>query len=259
MKTIGVAYSVIAALAAAAWAATPQERAEKVNESLRKSIAWFFVHQSYNSGHFKTCFLKDLTGKDAELVDYRNRCNCLKASFIAAVNDLDTPFAACVLLRIRREVKRFSKADEEALVEKAISTVRFVDNYQKILFLGKLSKEIESVSSPAGHALARMRTIRLKPFILRPPVTLADAVKSLNRKAAAADFVNEGMGVQFVLKVAGFAEDPPELPKVQVGEYEYGNAGVMLEDAVRTVAESVGYTFKVRPDGVVEIVKEKSP
>ena len=75
-------------------------------------------------------------------------------------------------------------------------------------------------------------------------------------KAAAADLVNEGMGVQFVLKVAGFAEDPPELPKVQVGEYQYGNVGITLEDAVKAIAGLVGYTFKIRSDGVVTIVKE---
>ena len=256
-KMKAIMMSVVALLALAAGAASPQERAKKVNETLSKNIAWFFVRPSYNPGYTKIWPLKALAGKDSELVDYRNRCNCLKAAFIAAVNDLDAPFAACVLVRIRREVKRFSQKDEEALVEKAISSVQFADDYGKSLFEDRLGEEIRQVASPAGYALARMRTIRLAPFILRPPMTLADAVKSLNRKAAAADFVNEGMGVKFVLKVAGFAEDPPELPKVQVGEYEYGNVGVTLEDAVKTIAGSVGYTFKVRSDGVVAVVGGK--
>ena len=32
-------------------------------------------------------------------------------------------------------------------------------------------------------------------------------------------------------------DDVPELPKVQVGEYQYGNVGVTLEAAVRAVAD----------------------
>lgn len=79
-------------------------------------------------------------------------------------------------------------------------------------------------------------------------------MKYLNRKSVAADYVNEGMGVKFVLRHDGFDEDPPELPKIQVGEYEYGNVGVTLEIAVKTVVVSVGYTFKIRPDGVVAII-----
>ena len=244
-------------LAVAAGTATPQERAEKVNETLRKNLARFFVNPGYNPGHTKVWSLKALAGRDSKLVDYRNRCNCLKAAFIAAVADLDAPLAACVLVRIRREVKRFSQADEDALVEKAISTAQFADDYGKSLFEDRLGEEIRRVASPAGYALARMRTIRLEPFILRPPLTLADAVKILNRKAVAADYVNDGMGVQFVLKVAGFAEDPPDLPKVQVGEYQYGNVGVTLEDAVTTIAGSVGYTFKIRSNGVVAVVEKK--
>ena len=255
MKAIMMA--VVAALALAAVAATPQERASKVNEVLRRNLAWFFIHPGYNSENFKTCFLEYLTGRDAEFVDYRNRCNCLRASFIAAVSDRDAPFAACVLLRIRREVKRFSNEDEEALIEKAISAAQFASDEGKNHFQDSLSEEIKRVSSPAGYTLARMRTIRIKPFILRPPVTLAAAVKRLNKMAAAADLVNEGKGVQLVLKVAGFAEDPPDLPKVQVGEYTYGNAGVTLEEAVKTIAGSVGYTFKVRSDGVVAVVGGK--
>ena len=252
MKAIAMA--VVAALALAAGAATTQEMAEKVNEDLRKSVAWFFVHPRYNSRYEKIWFLKKLAGKDSELIDYRNRCNSLKAAFIAAVCDRDSSFAACVLLRIRREVKRFSKEDEDALVEKAVSAADFADDYGRRLFHERLCEDIGRLASPAGYTLVRMRTIRLKPFILRPPMTLDDAVKFLNKKAAAADLANEGMGVQFVLKVAGFAEDPPELPKVQVGEYEYGNPGVTLEDAVKAIAGSVGYTFKIRSDGVVAIV-----
>lgn len=251
--TVAIVAAMVAA-GAMAVGGTSQERAERVNEDLRKSVAWFFVHPRYNSRDEKIWFLKKLAGKDSELVDYRNRCNSLKAAFIAAVCDRDSSFAACVLLRIRREVKRFSKEDEDALVEKAVSAADFADDYGRRLFHERLCEDIGRVASPAGYTLVRMRTIRLKPFILRPPMTLDDAVKFLNRKAAAADLANEGMGVQFVLKVAGFAEDPPELPKVQVGEYEYGNPGVTLEDAVKAIAGSVGYTFKIRSDGVVAIV-----
>ena len=254
--TVAIVAAMMAAGAMEVGAAS-QERAEKVNETLRKNLAWFFVIPSCNPGHAKTWTLKALSGSDSELVDYRNRCNCLKAAFIAAVADLDESLAACVLVRIRREVKRFSQEDEEALVEKAISTAQFADDYGKSIFEDRLSEETRRVASPAGYALARMRTIRLEPFILRPPLTLADAVKILNRKAVAADYVNDGMGVQFVLKVAGFAEDPPDLPKVQVGEYQYGNVGVTLEDAVKTIAGTVGYTFKVRSDGVVAVVEKK--
>ena len=248
--------AVVAAFALAAGADTPQERAEKINKNIRKNLSLISLYPASNPRYDKTWTLERLTGKDSELVDYRNRCNCLKASFVAAICDRDAPFAACVLLRIRRDVRRFSKEDEEALVEKAISASDFAAEYGRSLFHDRLCEELERVASPAGHTLARMRTIRLKPFILRPPVTLADAVKLLSKKAAAADLVNEGMGVQFVLKVAGFAEDPPELPKVQVGEYQYGNVGITLEDAVKAIAGLVGYTFKIRSDGVVTIVKE---
>ena len=78
--------------------------------------------------------------------------------------------------------------------------------------------------------------------------------------AAVADYVNHGKGVKMVLNADVFGpddfdDDVPELPKVQVGEYQYGNVGVTLEAAVRAVAESVGYTFTIRKDGVVLLVK----
>ena len=47
----------------------------------------------------------------------------------------------------------------------------------------------------------------------------------------------------------------PELPYVKVGEYEYGNAGVTLESAVKIVAEAVGYTFEICKDGTVVVFK----
>ena len=87
-------------------------------------------------------------------------------------------------------------------------------------------------------------------------MTLDKAVTILNRKAVAADYVNGGMGVKFDFKHGGFYGDPPEMPKVQVGEYQYGNVGVTLEEAVKAIAGSVGYKFEIRSDGVVEIVGE---
>ena len=252
---VAIVAAMVAAGAVAA-GATPQERAAKINKDLRRSLLVRSLHPNRDPGYYKSWFLENLVGKDSELVDQRNRCNCLKAAFTAAVCDRDAPFAACVLVRIRREVKGFSPSDEKALVEKAIDSAQFGSDCGKDHFEDELRKEIEHVSSPAGYALARMRTIRIEPFILRPPTKLADAVKYLNRKALAADYVNCGMGVKFVLKRDGFDEDPPDLPKVQVGEYEYGNAGVLLEKAVKTIVGSVGYTFKIRPDGVVAIVEK---
>ena len=250
--------AIVAAMAAAgavAAGATSQERAAKINKDLRRSLIWCFP-QSGNPAHTKVWTLKTLAGKDSELVDNRNRCNCLKAAFAAAVHDRDAPYAACVLVRIRREVKGFSPQDEEALIEKTIAAAQFAADCGKSHFEDELREEIGRVSSPAGYALARMRTIRIEPFILRPPTKLADAVKCLNRKAVAADYVNCGMGVEIVLKRDGFDEDPPDLPKVQVGEYEYGNVGVTLEEAVKAIVEPIGYTFKIRPDGVVAIVEK---
>ena len=54
--------SVVALLALAAGAASPQERAKKVNEALSKNIAWFFVRPSYNPGYTKIWPLKALAG-----------------------------------------------------------------------------------------------------------------------------------------------------------------------------------------------------
>ena len=62
--------------------------------------------------------------------------------------------------------------------------------------------------------------------------------------------------MKFVLKRDGFDEDSPDLPKVQVGEYEYGNVGVTLEKTVKTIVGSIGYAFKILPDGVVAIVEK---
>lgn len=248
--------AIVAAMAAAVAAGTtPQEKAAKLNKDLRRSLVWCFP-RSGNPAHTKIWTLKTLAGKDSELIDYRNRCNCLKAAFAAAVQDLDTPLAACVLVRIRREVKGFSQEDEETLIEKVIDAAKFASDSGKDHFEDELREEIKRASSPAGYTLARMRTIRIEPFILRPPTKLADAVKYLNKKAPTADYVNCGMGVKFLLKRDGFDEDPPDLPKVQVGEYEYGNAGVTLEKAVKTIVGSVGYTFRIRPDGVVAIVEK---
>lgn len=250
--------AIVAAMAAAgavAAGATSQERAAKINKDLRRSLVWCFP-RSGNPAHTKVWTLKTLAGKDSELIDYRNRCNCLKAAFAAAVQDLDTPLAACVLVRIRREAKGFSQEDEESLIEKVIASAGFASDCGKRHFEDELREEIRKASSPAGYTLARMRTIRMEPFILRPPTKLADAVKYLNRKAIAADYVNCGMGVKFVLKRDGFDEDPPDLPKVQVGEYEYGNVGVTLEEALKAIVEPIGYTFKIRPDGVVAIVEK---
>ena len=256
MRRLTVA--IVAAMAAAgavAVGATPQERAAKINKDLRRSLVWCFP-RSGNPAHTKIWTLKTLAGKHSELVDYRNRCNCLKAAFAAAVQDLDTPLAACVLVRIRREIKGFSQEDEAALIEKVIDAAKFASDSGKDHFEDELREEIKRASSPAGYTLARMRTIRIEPFILRPPTKLADAVRYLNKKAPAADYVNCGMGVKFVLKRDGFDEDPPDLPKVQVGEYEYGNVGVTLEKAVKIIVGSIGYTFRIRPDGVVAIVEK---
>ena len=254
--TVAIVAAMVASLAATAWAATPQERAAKINKDIRRSLLVHSIYPNKDPDRDKSQFLKVLTGKDSELLDYRNRCNCLKAAFTSAVCDRDASFAACVLVRIRREVKGFSQADEEALVEKSIASAQFASDCGQSDFGDELREEIKRVSSPAGYALARMRTIRIEPFILRPPTKLADAVKYLNRRAPAADYVNCGMGVKFVLKRDGFDEDPPDLPKVQVGEYEYGNAGVTLEKALKTIVGSVGYTFRILPDGVVAIVEK---
>ena len=196
--------------------------------------------------------LKQLCGKDSEFIDEKNRRDCLMMSFIAAVHDRDAPFAACVLLRIRREVKMFSAKAEEKLVEKAFSSARFVSDYGESLFRETFDEEIKGVVSPDGYTRARMRTIRLAPFVLRPSTTLADAVQVLNKKALAADYVNNRKGVKIVLNADG---EVTELPYVKVGEYGYGNAGVTLESAVKIVAEAVGYTFEICKDGTVVVFK----
>lgn len=252
------ALAVAVALPAAAGRATPQTRAEKVNECIRKNLKGVDGSSHlWNPGYTKVFALKYLFGKDAEFVDYANRRLCLRSSFIAAVHDHDAPFAACVLVRIRREVKGFSPEDEESLAGTAIANAGFATDYAKSLFRHTLREEIAKASSPAGHTLARLRTIRIEPFILRPPATLADALNCLNARSVASDYVNGGMGVKFVIKADSFGGAPPKLPKLQVGDYEYGNTGVTLEEAVKTIAESAGYAFNVRPDGVVALARKR--
>ena len=256
MKTL-LATTILAAIAAVASGVETQQtnNAARVNERIRsglKQLGYPFVRLSgygYTEKHWP---LKQLCGKDSEFIDEKNRRDCLMMSFIAAVHDRDAPFAACVLLRIRREVKMFSAQAEEKLVEKAFSSARFVSDYGESLFRETFDEEIKGVVSPDGYTRARMRTIRLAPFVLRPSTTLADAVQVLNKKALAADYVNNRKGVKIVLNADG---EVPELPYVKVGEYEYGNAGVTLESAVKIVAEAVGYTFEICKDGTVVVFK----
>ena len=261
MKLIMMA--VIAALAAMAWSATPQTRAEKVNERIRKNLDGVpRFSRMWNPGYTKVWTLEYLFGKDSELVDYTNRCNCLKAAFAAAVHDNDAPFAACVLMRIRREVKGFSRNTEERFVERAISTAGFVD-YGESLFRERFRDDLEKCSSAGGYASVRMQAIRLKPFIIRPPTTLAEAVQLLNKKSVAADYVNGGMGARFELELSDADKEPPMLPRVEVGCHiangEVESYDVTLEEAVRTVAESVGYTFNVGANGVVTVARARGP
>lgn len=255
--TRAIVMTAVAALALVAAGATPQEKAVKINEILRKNLKAIGEPYWRPYGHSeKTWYLQRLYGIDAKLIDEDVRVKTLKTSFIGAIHDRDESFAVCVLMRIRREVKGFSRRNEEALIEKAFSTAQFADDYGKSLFQDRFSEALAKSSSPAGYALVRMRAIRLEPFILRPPMTLDKAVTILNRKAVAADYVNGGMGVKFDFKHGGFYGDPPEIPKVQVGEYTYGNVGVTLEEAAKAIAGSVGYAFEIRSDGVVEIVVE---
>ena len=215
-----LATTILAAIAAVASGVETQQtnNAAKVNERIRgglKQLGYPFVGLSgygYTEKHWP---LKQLCGKDSEFIDEKNRRDCLMMSFIAAVHDRDAPFAACVLLRIRREVKMFSAKAEEKLVEKAFSSARFVSDYGESLFRETFDEEIKGVASPDGYTRARMRTIRLAPFVLRPSTTLADAVQVLNKKALAADYVNNRKGVKIVLNADG---EVPELPYVKVGE-----------------------------------------
>ena len=73
--TVAIVAAMMAAGAMAVGAAS-QERAEKVNEDLRKNLAWFFVNPNSNPGHAKTWTLKALTGKDSELANSRSPLQC---------------------------------------------------------------------------------------------------------------------------------------------------------------------------------------
>jgi len=268
-KMKAIIMAVIAALAMTAWAAmpqgraaTPQERAERLDEVLWKNLkdvgSPSFRKYGYSE---KTFYLKRLRGKDAKLVDYNIRVDCLKTSFIGAVHERDAPFAACVLMRIRREVNGFSRYAEDTLVEKAISTARFVD-YGESVFRTRFYDDLERCSSAEGFALVRMRAIRIAPFVVRQHTTLADAVRLLSKKAVEADYVNDGMGVGIALELEGAEKVPPKLPKVEVGcRFEGGGVvewhDVTVEEAVKKVAGSVGYTFNIGSNGVVTVSRAK--
>ena len=246
---------------AAVEAATPQERAERLNKVLRDNLK--VQHGPYLQAYDyseKTWYLKRLHDKDAKLIDDDVRAKCLKISFIGAVHEHDAPFAACVLMRIRREVNGFSQRAEAALIKRAVSTARFASDYGRRLFSDALDEEIGRLSSPSGYTFARMRAIRIKPFILRPPATLADAVRCLNSKAVAADYVNDGMGVEFTLELESAEQKPPILPKVEVGCRVEGGMvesnEVTLEEAAKAVVESVGYALNIGSNGVVTVARD---
>ncbi len=247
-------------LAVSSFGASPWgDSAEEVNKVIRTNLERTGSPFARREGYLYNDMvwpLKAIFGKRSKLVSEENRRGCLETSFIAAVHERDEPFAACVLMRIRREVEGFTADDENALVSKALESARFMVDSGRSTFHSGLMQCLGKCSSPAGYTFVRMRTIRISPFIIRPPTTIADVLERLNSTAVAADYVNGGMGVKFVLKSDGDYVSPQELPKIQFGEYQYFNLGVTIEDVLDTLVAVAGYAYEIRPDGVVSVFRK---
>ncbi len=172
---------------------------------------------------------------------------CLQAAFAGAVRAGDAVLAANAIEKIAADTKGFGAAEEQKLVKKALEKV---DAKKAKAFLCDLEVErvkvayATHVSDATAATIAKMKVIQLPSVSLKPPATLADAIKFMRRASMEMDPSDSAAkGVNFVMSDAD-AKDLPKVPMIRT-------KNIRLYSLLKLVVDAVGYDFEVKDDVVV--------
>jgi len=243
-----MAIVTMAAVAAFAAAAMPTEAefakaSEEVQAALKAQIA------AWQKGEMSDGDLAGLMLLNADkFKDEARHYACLQAAFAAAVRSGDAALAANAIEKIAADTKDFGKEEERKLVKKAFEKV---DAEKLKDFPRALEVERAKImhTTPVSHVtvatIVKMKMIRVPTLILKPPMTLADAVALLNRAGKEYDPWKEG--VKIVLKTVE-GESVPAVPRVRTNS-------ISLYDAVQLVTRCSGYDFEVKGDSAIVFKK----
>jgi len=237
-KLVVVAMAVSVAFASVAMPTEAEfaKASRDVQNALKAQIV------SWQKGDMTDCELAALMLLNAgRFKDEARHYACLQAAFAAAARAGDAALAAKAYERICVEIKGFSLELGEKMIGGALAKV---EAKKAAAFRGQLKKERSYQSFAADYTTkCKLDKIMLPSVSIKPSDTLAGAVGLLRLLSREHDIEPKGSGVNFMLSVPE-GENPPAVPTINA-------RNIRLGDALKLIADSVGYKFEVYGDTVL--------